>query len=209
MSRRPGRTSIPKLPLTLGRIVYSCSVHCVAACCGTSAFEIHTKHILPWIEEHRIDRVVTGLNQLERIQAIVRHREGEVYSRQEDFNAVWKKPQDCLDYLGDWQHAILGALVTHCGTEFIDRSWLTCNNGLVRTIAVTIRERSEFSDLPILADALEEAGCQNAVLLDHCRKWRHREGSCWIVDLLLNPNKRVRSLTSRQRTKTVCEKLVP
>jgi hypothetical protein len=39
--------------------------------------------------------------------------------------------------------------------------------------------------VPILADALEEAGCTNADILSHCRgPWPHVRG-CWVVDLLL------------------------
>jgi hypothetical protein len=40
--------------------------------------------------------------------------------------------------------------------------------------------------MPILADALQDAGCENADILDHCRdaKATHVRG-CWVVDLVL------------------------
>lgn len=42
-----------------------------------------------------------------------------------------------------------------------------------------------FGDLPILADALEDAGCADAQILEHLREpGRHVRG-CWVVDLLL------------------------
>lgn len=42
-----------------------------------------------------------------------------------------------------------------------------------------------FERLPLLADALEEAGCTNADMLVHCRsKGPHARG-CWVIDLLL------------------------
>ena len=44
-----------------------------------------------------------------------------------------------------------------------------------------------FERLPILADALEEAGCDNAEMLGHCREQaRVHVRGCWVLDLLLN-----------------------
>jgi hypothetical protein len=39
--------------------------------------------------------------------------------------------------------------------------------------------------LAILADALEEAGCDNADILTHCRQSGPHVRGCWVVDLLL------------------------
>jgi hypothetical protein len=67
----------------------------------------------------------------------------------------------------------------------IQPAWLAANDGAVTTLAQTIYQDRRWSDMPILADALEEAGCANADLLDHCRaKQRHYRG-CWAVDLIL------------------------
>jgi hypothetical protein len=63
-----------------------------------------------------------------------------------------------------------------------DRGWRTT---AVLGLARYIRDRRAVSVLPVLADALEEAGCTDAALLEHCRDVAgHREG-CWVVDLLL------------------------
>lgn len=40
--------------------------------------------------------------------------------------------------------------------------------------------------LPILADALEEAGCTDADILAHCRGPRSHVRGCWVIDLLLS-----------------------
>jgi hypothetical protein len=54
----------------------------------------------------------------------------------------------------------------------------------VRTMAeVTYNER-RFADLPILADALEDVGCDNADILNHCRQPGEHVRGCWVVDLL-------------------------
>jgi hypothetical protein len=40
-------------------------------------------------------------------------------------------------------------------------------------------------DLPILADALEDAGCADPELLDHCRAGGKHVRGCWVLDLML------------------------
>jgi hypothetical protein len=42
-----------------------------------------------------------------------------------------------------------------------------------------------FDRLPILADALEEAGCDDADVLGHCRGDGPHARGCWVVDLVL------------------------
>jgi hypothetical protein len=39
--------------------------------------------------------------------------------------------------------------------------------------------------MPILADALDEAGCTNVEILAHCRQQGTHVRGCWIVDLLM------------------------
>ena len=67
----------------------------------------------------------------------------------------------------------------------IDPAWLALDNGAIVKIAQRIYEERAFADLPILADALEEAGCTNAELLAHCRHPGPHVRGCWAVDLLL------------------------
>jgi hypothetical protein len=67
----------------------------------------------------------------------------------------------------------------------VNPDWLTWNGGTVAKLAQVIYEERRFQDLPILADALEEAGCTNADLLDHCRRPGEHVRGCWAVDLLL------------------------
>jgi len=42
-----------------------------------------------------------------------------------------------------------------------------------------------FDRLPILADALEEAGCEDQDILGHCRSGGEHVRGCWVVDGLL------------------------
>ncbi len=53
-------------------------------------------------------------------------------------------------------------------------------------LARTAYDTRDFTLLPILADALEEAGCDHTDVLAHCRQPDavHVRG-CWVVDLVL------------------------
>jgi uncharacterized protein YjbI with pentapeptide repeats len=66
----------------------------------------------------------------------------------------------------------------------VERAWLTWNNGTVATLARTIRSDNKFDLMPLLGDALEDAGCTNATILSHCREARPHILGCWVVDLL-------------------------
>src|SRR5437016_406052 len=68
----------------------------------------------------------------------------------------------------------------------IDPSWLAWNDGMVATMARAIDGERRWQDLPLLADALERAGCTNQEILDHCRQPGNHAVNCWVVDLLLD-----------------------
>jgi hypothetical protein len=63
-----------------------------------------------------------------------------------------------------------------------DPAWLT--SGIIATAEAIYTERA-FDRLPILADALEDAGCDNADLLTHLRGDGPHVRGCWAVDLVL------------------------
>ena len=52
-------------------------------------------------------------------------------------------------------------------------------------LARAIDEEGRFEALAVLADALEEAGCDCTALLDHCRSHGPHVRGCWALDLLL------------------------
>src|SRR2546421_491710 len=55
----------------------------------------------------------------------------------------------------------------------------------VEQLARSLYEERRFGDMPVLADALEEAGCQEAAVLEHCRGPGPHVRGCWVLDLLL------------------------
>ncbi len=64
-------------------------------------------------------------------------------------------------------------------------AWLAGNDRAVVRLAQGICEERTFERLPILGDALEEAGCTCADILDHCRHGRGHTLGCWVLDLVL------------------------
>jgi hypothetical protein len=52
-------------------------------------------------------------------------------------------------------------------------------------LAEAIYQERAFDRLPILADALEDAGCTNLDIFGHCRGAGPHFRGCWCVDLVL------------------------
>jgi hypothetical protein len=63
-----------------------------------------------------------------------------------------------------------------------DPRWLTST---ATSLAQAVYSERAFDRLPILADALEDAGCGDPVLLAHCRGEGPHVRGCWAVDLVL------------------------
>jgi hypothetical protein len=64
-----------------------------------------------------------------------------------------------------------------------DPKWRTAT---VIGVAQKMYDRRVFDAMPILADALQDAGCESDDILDHCRdeKLPHVRG-CWVIDRVL------------------------
>lgn len=63
-----------------------------------------------------------------------------------------------------------------------DAGWRTAD---AVAIASAMYETRDFTSAPILADALEAAGCDNDDILSHCRSGRKHARGCWVVDQVL------------------------
>jgi hypothetical protein len=63
------------------------------------------------------------------------------------------------------------------------KEWRT---NTVLALARQMYDSRDFSAMPILADALQDAGCDNPEILDHCRGPGPHVRGCWVVDLVLD-----------------------
>jgi hypothetical protein len=65
----------------------------------------------------------------------------------------------------------------------IDPAWRAGPSG---HIARDIYDRRAFREMPVLGDALEDAGCTDEAILSHCRSTRLHTRGCWLLDALLD-----------------------
>jgi hypothetical protein len=90
-------------------------------------------------------------------------------------------------FVGDGEPQAQAALLRDIfGNPFrpvaLDPSWLTST---VVALAEGIYQDRAFDRMPILADALQDAGCDNEAILNHCRQPGEHVRGCWVVDLVL------------------------
>jgi hypothetical protein len=84
---------------------------------------------------------------------------------------------------GQWQAAVLRCIFSNRFRPVnFAPEWRT---DTALSLARQMYESRDFSALPILADALQDAGCDNADILSHCRSYGPHVRGCWVVDLLL------------------------
>jgi hypothetical protein len=68
----------------------------------------------------------------------------------------------------------------------IDPAWLVWDGGTVPKLAQAIYDERAFERVPVLGDALEEAGCDSEDILLHCRQQgKAHVRVCWVLDLIL------------------------
>jgi hypothetical protein len=67
----------------------------------------------------------------------------------------------------------------------LDPAWRAWHDGLLASMARQMYDSRDFRDMPILADALEEAGCDDPDILGHCRQPGPHVRGCWVVDAVL------------------------
>ena len=85
-----------------------------------------------------------------------------------------------------WQKKIASILRDVVGNPYrpvaLDPRWLSST---VLDLARTIYDERVFERLPVLAESLMDAGCDNEEILKHCRSAGPHVRGCWVVDLLL------------------------
>ncbi len=149
------------------------------------------------------------------LQAVLdRHGRPVTEALKEDVFALIPEPERTRVRNGPWQHNWLPARVRNkvyaatsrprmaaasvalahlvrevFGNPFrppeIEPEWLLWNHGAARHIAKQIAASGHFADLPILADALEDAGCTDDSLLQHMRSGTTHVPGCWALDAVL------------------------
>jgi hypothetical protein len=118
-------------------------------------------------------RASQAMHWIERSEEAVENKEPRLLSR-------WEREERVA------QCAILRDVFGHLWHPVhLESRWLRWRGGVVVQMARSIRDEGRFGDLPILADALEDAGCTDTSLLEHCRGGGVHVRGCWLVDALL------------------------
>jgi hypothetical protein len=86
--------------------------------------------------------------------------------------ATWKEPELALELVGPNPFRAVA----------FSPSWRT---DTAVSLARTMYGSRDFSAMPILADALQDAGCDSEDILGHCRGTGRHVRGCWVIDLVL------------------------
>jgi hypothetical protein len=90
-----------------------------------------------------------------------------------------------LFLLGKLRCALLRDVCNPFFRVAIEPVWLTANDSAACRIAQEIYDERAFDQLPILADALEEAGCTAVAILYHLRSPGPHVRGRWALDLVM------------------------
>lgn len=116
-----------------------------------------------------------------------------VFAAAADAAARHAAQQSDYDQLARWEAAHDAILLAQAelvrevvGNPFrptrVEPHWRRWHGGVVAALAEGIYEGRDFDQLPILADALEDAGCEEAELLGHLRSAKEHVPGCWALD---------------------------
>jgi hypothetical protein len=96
----------------------------------------------------------------------------------------WERKKDAVVEEERWRQS---QLIRDCFNPFNRQGHSTASweEGIVVKLAQSVYDERAFDRLPVLADALEEAGCTSEAILNHCRQPGPHVRGCWVVDLLL------------------------
>ncbi|HEY7315564.1 MAG TPA: hypothetical protein VH643_39915 [Gemmataceae bacterium] len=159
--------------------------------CGVRKLRLFTaaclRRDLHWSDIHiriAIKSVERLADDRERIAA------GGLRAARMDASAARAAAQDAARSLQPFGAAQAALLRDICGPlpfrpTTLDSAWLSWHGGLLASIAWQMYDSRDFADMPVLADALEEAGCQNQDILSHCRSGGDHVRGCWVIDALL------------------------
>jgi hypothetical protein len=123
-------------------------------------------------------RYAAAMERVEREEEYAGYRESDVRGQRERAD---------LKALGRFLLELCGNV---CSPPVLDPAWLTRD---VVALAESIESQGTFESMPILNDALLDAGCNSRAVLRHCRGLLEHEDQpnqhapgCWVIAAILN-----------------------
>ena len=109
-------------------------------------------------------------------------RQAAQQARYQQAAASWEAAQEASQC---FQAALIREVIGNPFRDYpLDPLWLAWEGGTVGHLARGIYQDRAFDRMPILGDALEEAGCDHDAILAHCRSGEEHTRGCWVVDLI-------------------------
>jgi hypothetical protein len=136
---------------------------------------------------NRANDICTPHPRISRFHLEVLHEGASVWVLCPGRNGFWlngeRRPDSSRFPLGPGDAVdLFGFRLTLAAAPEVDPDWLVWNGGTVPRLAATIDAESALDRLPLLADALEDAGCSDLDLLGPLRSPHHGR---WPLDLVL------------------------
>ena len=100
------------VPADLMTVVSYYEVHCLMACCGTSAVDLSPVYAVNGMMDHGLEWAERGLSALESILAEVKAHDGPVESGQDGFGHHWDSSCQAACFLGELQKTLMQG-ITH------------------------------------------------------------------------------------------------
>ena len=123
------------------------------------------------------------LTKNEIVELHAEMEEEKVASEVEKYRVYWVGKAQGETLLAAFLHDIFGN--PFLPPRPLPAGVLAWKDATIRRIAEGVYEERTFERLPILADALIDAGCEQEGLIEHCRSETGHVRGCWGVDLIL------------------------
>lgn len=168
-------------PPELNQAYHAFMPYCVGACCGYDAYDLNAARLDESVAADGVGWLLTALDQMDGVIGAVAGQRGHF----QDGELFWSRKKECLDFYLRMRTEMLRALVAAAGAAAFDAVWLAHDGGTVAQVARAIEAGRSFGTAPVLADALEEAGCTNPELLGRLRATPPDARTSWAVALLV------------------------
>jgi hypothetical protein len=110
------------------------------------------------------------------------HRAAQCLATRDAWEAAWGTYQHTQNLLGGAACDLLREIF---GNPIIEEPRLDSMGSTVMALARAIYQERAFDRMPILADALDEAGCVDDDVVEHCHAASAHYRGCWVLDLLV------------------------
>ncbi len=140
------------------------------------SYDLNSPHVREWVEERGVRKTLSSLEHLSEAVGLLASVSAAtpIATERENFD-------NRTEFLRSWWAAILRAIEDVRRQPVLDPSCLTST---VVSLAEGIHADRAFDRLPILADALQDAGCEDEDILDHCRTPGPHGHGCCVIDLV-------------------------